>query len=52
MTDNWRLSVAIPPELERRLIELRKEERFCRMSYAELARYLINRALEERNNAR
>lgn len=47
MTENWRLSIAIPPELEQRIIELRKEERFCRMSYSELVRHLIVRALEE-----
>ena len=46
MTDNWRLSIAIPKELEERIIELRKDERFCRMSYSELVRHLIVRALE------
>ena len=41
MTDMKRLTVSLTPELERTVIELRKTERFCRCSFAEIIRYLL-----------
>lgn len=37
MAEQWRISVAIPRRLEARIIELRKTDKFCRMTYSELA---------------
>lgn len=46
MTKNWRLSVSLSKELEAEIIKLRKEDEYCRMSYADLIRILIERGLQ------
>ena len=33
--------VSLPPELEQKLYDLRKTDNFCRMSYSEILRTLI-----------
>ena len=43
---NWRLSVQLTDEQEKALIELRKRDEFCRLSYGELVRRLIDAGLE------
>jgi len=43
---NWRLSVQLSEEQERALVELRKRDEFCRLSYGELVRRLIDAGLE------
>lgn len=45
MTNMKRLSVCIPPEMERRLANLRKTDKYCRMPWAEIIRQLIELGL-------
>ena len=42
---NWRLSIQLTKEQEQALIELRKRDEFCRLSYGELVRRLIDAGL-------
>lgn len=46
-----RMSLSLPAELEQAVIELRKTERFCRCSYAEIIRALMQLGLESINAA-
>lgn len=43
----WRLTIQLTPEQEEALIQLRKRDEFCRLSYGELVRRLIDAGLEE-----
>jgi Na+-translocating ferredoxin:NAD+ oxidoreductase RnfC subunit len=43
---SWRLSVQLTPEQAKELIELRKQDEYCRLSYGELLRRLVNAGLE------
>ena len=43
---NWRLSVQLTAEQAKKLIELRKRDEFCRLSYGELIRRLVDVGLE------
>ena len=43
---NWRLSVQPTPEQAKELIELRKQDEYCRLSYGELRRRLVDAGLE------
>lgn len=45
MTDMKRISVCIPPEMEQKLADLRKTDKYCRMSWAEIIRSLIDSGL-------
>lgn len=47
MPDMKRMSISISPEQERAILDLRKTEEFCRFSYAEIIRILMNRGIEE-----
>lgn len=42
----WRVSVVIPEELEKKIVELRKTDRFSRSSLSEIIRTLISEGLE------
>lgn len=46
MTDMKRLSVCLTPELEQRIADLRKTDEFCRLSWAEIIRRMIERGLD------
>lgn len=46
MTKNKRLCVAMPPELEERVYDLRKKDKYCRMTISEVMRQLIIRGLD------
>lgn len=48
MTENKRFSFAAPPELEAKIIELRKTDEFCRMTFSEIIRTLIERGIAQR----
>ena len=50
-TENWRMSLTLPKELEDAIIELRKTDKYCRMSYAEIIRRLIEAGLDEGTEA-
>lgn len=41
-----RMSITLPEELERKIVELRKTEKFCRASYAEIIRMLLVAGLD------
>ena len=43
---NWRLSIQLTKEEETALIEMRKQDENCRLSYGELVRRLLDKALE------
>lgn len=44
--DTKRMSISLPPELEQAVIELRKTDRFCRCSYAEIIRQLMQAGID------
>lgn len=46
---NWRLSVQLTKEQAYALIELRKRDEFCRLSYGELVRRLVDAGLAVTN---
>ena len=46
VNEGKRMSLSLPPELEKAVIDLRKTERFCRCSYAEIIRALMQLGLE------
>lgn len=51
-TENaWRVSVVIPEELEKKIVELRKMDRFSRSSLSEIIRTLISKGLEADQSA-
>lgn len=41
MTDMRRVSIAFPKELDKKILELKKDDRFVRCSYSEIARQAI-----------
>jgi Arc/MetJ-type ribon-helix-helix transcriptional regulator len=45
MTDMKRISIAIPDELDDRILALRKTDEFIRCSYSEIVRQIIERGL-------
>jgi len=47
MTDMKRVTVSMPEELDNRIIELKKEDRYARASYSEIVRQLLLAALAE-----
>lgn len=49
MTDMRRITIALPDEIDRRILELKKDDRFVRCSYAEIVRKLLEHALDESN---
>jgi Arc/MetJ-type ribon-helix-helix transcriptional regulator len=45
---SWRMSLTLPKELEEEIVALRKTDKYCRMSYAEIIRTLIEAGLSEK----
>ncbi len=41
MTDMRRVTIALPDELDRRILKLKAEDRFVRCSYSEVVRKLL-----------
>lgn len=41
MTKMSRLTISLPPEIEEKVMELRKTDKFCRCSLSEIIRHLI-----------
>ena len=50
MTDMRRVTVPLPDELDRRILELKKDDKYIRLSYAEVVRQLLERGLEACGN--
>ena len=46
----WRISVELTKEQEKSLIEMRKQDENCRLSYGELLRRLIDAGLEAKTH--
>lgn len=42
MTNMRRATISIPPEMDRRIVELRKKDQFVRCSYSEIVRQLLD----------
>lgn len=49
MTDMRRITIALPDEIDRKILELRKDDRFVRCSYAEIVRQILERGLKNAN---
>lgn len=45
MTKNKRFSFMATPELEEKIIEMRKTDEFCRMTFSDIIRVLIERGV-------
>lgn len=43
---NWRMSFSMDKELGERIAQLRKDDRFMRLSYSEIIRILLTAGLE------
>lgn len=50
MTDMRRVTIAIPDDLDKRILELKKDDRFVRGSYAEVVRQILERGLSAVNS--
>ena len=46
-----RMSISLPTDLEHEIVELRKTERFCRASYAEIIRTVLVLGLQSMNDS-
>lgn len=46
VTDMKRVTVSIPEEIDKKILELRKEDRFIRCSYGEIVRQVLLAGLE------
>lgn len=51
MTEMKRLTVSLPNEIKDAIFELRKTEAFGRCSYSEIVRQLVQRGLEQTQEA-
>lgn len=47
-----RMSLTLPTELEKKVVELRRSEKFCRCSYAEILRFLIKAGIDSYEKGR
>ena len=47
MTDNKRICITMSPELEQKIVDLRKTDEFCRKSISEIVRMLIEKGLTD-----
>lgn len=43
MTDMRRVTVSLPDDLDKQILELRKDDRFIRCSYSEIVRQMLDR---------
>ena len=50
MTDMRRVTIPLPDEIDRRILELKKDDKYIRLSYAEVVRRLLERGLEAVGN--
>ena len=49
---NWRLSIQLTKEQEKELVDMRKRDEYCRLSFGELVRRLIDAGLEANRGER
>lgn len=43
----WRMSISMTEDMEREIVELRKDERFTRLSYSEIIRRLLEAGIKD-----
>lgn len=46
MTDMRRMTISMPDEIDQRIMEMKKEDRYARYSYSEIVRELVRLGLE------
>ena len=46
MTDMKRVTIALPNNLDKKILELKKDDRFIRCSYSEIVRQVLEHGLE------
>lgn len=49
MTGMRRVTIPIPQDMDREILEMKKKDEFVRCSYAELVRLLLKRGMEKRD---
>ena len=47
MTDMRRVTISMPEELDKRILEVRRDERFSRCTYSEIVRQILIHGLEK-----
>lgn len=47
MTDMKRVTISLPDSIDKKVLELRKDDRFVRCSYSELVRMLLEAGLAQ-----
>jgi len=47
MTEMRRVTISLPDELDRKVLELKKRDEFARASYSEVCRKLLEKGLEK-----
>ena len=56
MTDMRRMTISLPDELDKQILELKKDDRFVRCSYSEIVRRMLDDGIKmqkaERNGER
>ena len=52
MTDMYRINVSIPADLEKRIIDMRKTDEYCRSSISDIIRKMLEKGLDEVEQAR
>ena len=52
MTEMRRVTISLPEELDKKILELRKDDRFVRCSYAEIVRQMLENGLDMNAAAR
>ena len=46
MTDMRRVTISLPDEIDCRILELKKDDKYIRLSYSEVVRQLLERGLD------
>lgn len=46
MTDMKRVTISIPPEMDKKILDMRKDDKFVRSSYSEIVRTLVLAGLD------
>lgn len=52
MTDMRRITIALPDSIDKRILELKKDDKFVRCSYSEIVRQLLERGLSSQSSNR
>lgn len=47
MTDMRRITISIPDELDKKIVEVRKDDRFIRCTYSEIVRQILANGIEK-----